>query len=219
MTLFKELSRAVGHLAVTIVMAGALPTCAEQLLADPAAMFHAGERHDFVGANQFSLQIVENHRYLQSTPKRSASAIYIPVTAELGDLHKVRWRWRVDPLHKSADIRQIAKEDVGATIMFVFGEPTVLNRDVPTLAYVWSSTPVDNGTVLPSLRLKYLRYVQLRGLREAGHWSSEVRDVADDYRNAFGQTPDKLKYVVVFNDNDQTGEPVSAMFGAIFTGP
>ena len=36
--------------------------------------------------------------------------------------------------------------------MFVFGEPSFFNRDVPTIAYVWTATPVANGTVLRSQR-------------------------------------------------------------------
>jgi Protein of unknown function (DUF3047) len=104
---------------------------------------------------------------------------------------------------------------VGATIFFVFGAPSFFNRDVPTLAYTWTATPVADGTILPSLRYQSLRYIQLRGRAEVGQWERERRDLVADYRRVFGRAPPALRYVAVFNDNDQTGEPASAEFGPI----
>lgn len=99
--------------------------------------------------------------------------------------------------------------------MFVFGRPSWWNRDVPTLAYVWSSTRVANGTVLPSLRYDSLRYVQLRGRAEVGTLQREERDIVADFEAIFHRSPPELNYVAVFNDNDQTNEQVSALFGGI----
>jgi hypothetical protein len=69
--------------------------------------------------------------------------------------------------------------------------------------------------MLTSLRYASLRYVQLHGPEAVGTWKTESRNIADDFRKAFHREPDELRYVAVFNDNDQTGEPCSAMFGAI----
>jgi hypothetical protein len=115
----------------------------------------------------------------------------------------------------TADIRKLATEDVGAKVMLVFGEPTLFHRNVPSLAYVWTATPVANETILPSLRFGSLAYIQLRGRAEVGQWHFETRDIVADYQAAFGQPPGRLRYIAVFNDNDQTGEPASALFCAI----
>jgi hypothetical protein len=99
--------------------------------------------------------------------------------------------------------------------MFIFGEPSYFNKDVPTLAYVWTATPVPNGAVLPSQRYRSLAYIQLRGRVDVGQWQREERNVAADFRATFGRDPGQLRYVAVFNDNDQTNEAVSALFGPI----
>jgi hypothetical protein len=188
------------------------------LLADPARMMQTAERVDFVGQNAFARVRSPNGAALRSTPQNSASGLYQRVNIRPKSLGPVTWVWRVDKLQKSADMRKLEREDSGATIFFVFGEPSMSNKDVPTLAYTWTSTPVGNGTVLKSLRYNSLRYIQLRGRGDVGAWREERRDVARDYRSIFGAEPPALIYVAVFNDNDQTGEPVSALFGPIAWG-
>jgi hypothetical protein len=193
-------------------MTNAEPT---KLFADPARMIETAKRMDFVGKNAFVKEQTTEGLALRSTPQRSASGLYQRVNIRANSLRPVTWRWRVDKLQRSADIRKLATEDVGAAIFFVFGEPSVWNKDVPTLGYVWTATPVANGAILRSLRYDRLRYIQLRGLGDVGAWQREQRDVARDYRRIFGSEPPALVYVAVFNDNDQTGEPASALFGAL----
>ena len=186
-----------------------------RLVADPARMIETAKRMDFVGQNAFAKEQTSEGLALRSTPQRSASGLYQRVNVRAKSLRPVAWRWRVDKLQRSADIRNLATEDFGATIFFVFGEPSMSNKDVPTLAYTWTATPIANGTILRSLRYKRLWYVQLRGRGDVGAWQQERRDVAKDYRRIFGSQPPTLIYVAVFNDNDQTGAPVSALFGPI----
>jgi len=188
---------------------------AQHILAQPAEMIETAERIDFVGQNSFTKEASEFGQVLRSTPHRSASGLYLHVHVPPGSLRPVTWHWRVDQLQPSADIRALRTEDFGAVIFFIFGEPSLFNRDVPTLAYTWTATPVANGTLLPSLRYQSLRFVQLRGRAEVGTWQRERRDLAADYRMVFGNEPPALRYVAVFNDNDQTSEPASALFGPI----
>lgn len=80
---------------------------------------------------------------------------------------------------------------------------------------MWTATPASNGTIIRSQRYKTLAYIQLRGRADVGRLRIEERDVAADYRNVFGKEPGQLKFIAVFNDNDQINEAVSALFGAI----
>lgn len=185
------------------------------ILIDPVEMLSSAERRDFSGENSFTVEHTEVGACLRSVPQRSASGLYQSVSAESNALRRVSWRWRVDEIHSNADIRMLGREDFAAKIAFVFGEPSIFNRDVQTLAYVWTSTPVENGTVIASGRYRNLRYVQLHGTAEVGSWQIETRDIIADFVSVFGQEPGALGYIAVFNDNDQTGESVSALFGPV----
>lgn len=191
---------------------------AESLLLDPAKVLASAKRIDFVGRNDFSVEKSAQGAMLRSVPHKSASGLYQSVERDGAELTRIRWRWRVDQLQATADLRKLATEDFGAMIMFVFGEPSFLNRDVPTLGYVWTSTPVPNGSIVRSQRYQTLAYIQLRGRADIGLIRVEERDVAADYRNVFGKEPGELKFIALFNDNDQTNEPASALFGPIVDG-
>jgi hypothetical protein len=192
------------------------PAHAETMLVDPARMIETAERMDFVGSNAFKVEPCPAGRCLRSTPNKSASALYQKVSIPSLALAHVRWTWRVEQLQPSADIQKLASEDFGAMIMFVFGEPSIGNKDVPTLAYVWTSTPVPNGSVLPSQRYRSLAHIQLRGSADIGTWQNETRDVLADFRNTFGTEPGPIRYIAVFNDNDQTNEAATTLFGPLF---
>jgi hypothetical protein len=191
---------------------------AQRVLAAPAHMLETAERIDFVGANVFTVEHSARGDMLRSTPRRSASGLYQKLDIDGHDLSSISWSWRVEKLQRSADLRKLATEDTGATVFFIFGEPSMFNRDVPTLAYEWSSTPVPDGTVMNSARYASLRYIQLHGAEEVGTWQNEKRNVAEDFRSAFKREPDVLRYIAVFNDNDQTRQACSALFGPIIDG-
>lgn len=184
-------------------------------LIDPATVLTTGHRVDFTGTTDFSVVKTDVGPCLAIVPHHSAAGIYQSVNLVARDIGKVHWSWRVDRLQHSADLRSLATEDSGATIFFVFGEPSMFDHDVPTLAYVWSATPVPDGTGFASARYSHLHYIQLRGRLEVGSWQTETLDVAADYRRVFGREPGPLKYIAVLADNDQTGEPASALIGAI----
>lgn len=191
---------------------------ADRLLLDPARMLATAERMDFKGHNTFAIEHTDDGDALRSTPNVSASGLYQGLDVAGDALRMVRWRWRVDLLQPHADIRELATEDFGAVVFFIFGEPSLFNRDVPTIGYVWTATPVADGTVLQSRRFASLKFVQLRGVSDLGDWRAETRDVAADFRAIFGAEPPHLKKIAVFNDNDDTREPASALFGPIACG-
>ncbi len=185
---------------------------ADTILADPSRMMTTAKRMDFVGRSSMSVVQTPSGPCLRSTPHQSASGLYQAVDTGAAQLKHVSWTWRVDQLQASADLRKLETEDSAATLFFIFGEPSLFNRDVPTLAYVWSGTPVADGTVFKSARFRSLHYIQLHGAKAAGTWQTDTRDIAADYRAIFHAEPGPLKFISLFNDNDQTGEPTSAMF-------
>lgn len=189
-----------------------------RILVDPTTILNTAERMDFVGRNDFAVVRETAGTFLRSTPQKSASGLYVNLHLDGRSLGDIRWTWRVDAIQRSSDLRKLGLEDSAATIFFIFGKPSMFNRDVPTLAYVWSGTPVAKGTVFPSARYTSLRYINLEGVAAVGSWKSEVRNVSQDFRDIFHREPDTLRYIAVFNDNDQTGEACSAFFGPITLG-
>ena len=113
-------------------------------------------------------------------------------------------------MQRTADIRLKEKQDFAAAVFLIFGRPSVLRRNVPTLAYVWTSARMSKGEVVESPRRKdALRFMVIESSTEKmGRWMHE--------RKAFGSEPPvEVEFIAVFTDNDQTKEPVEAYYGAI----
>ena len=88
---------------------------------------------------------------------------------------------------------------------------------IPTAAlnYVWDNRyPV--GTIQPNAYTDRARLVVVEsGSANAGQWVTETRDVAQDFRAAFGEDPPDVIGIALATDTDNTGETATAWYGDI----
>jgi len=189
------------------------------LLADPVAPLDDAWTHQrFSNATDYTRVTLEGIAAIRAVGRGSASGLYRDVRYRVADHPWLAWTWRVDRLQQTADIRIKEREDFAAAIFLIFGRPSMLNRDVPTLAYVWTSARSPEETIVDSLHHPgSVRSIIVRsGEKRLGQWTKERRNVVTDFRKAFGrEPPDTVEVVALFTDNDQTGEPVEAFYGAI----
>jgi hypothetical protein len=192
------------------------------LLADPTAPIEQTWIHErFTGETDYQRTKLDGMAAIRAIGHRSASGLYRDVDYRLADHPWLEWTWRVEKLQRTADIRVKNREDFAAAVFLIFGHPSMLNPDVPTLAYVWTSELLPEGSVVVSPHHPgSVRDVVVRsGTSELEQWLHERRNVAEDFRRAFGQDPPATVGVLaLFTDNDQTGEPVEAYYGPIWAG-
>ena len=142
------------------------------------------------------------------------------------------WRWQVDRVVASADLAQKSKDDFAARVYVMFDYPieklpftervkariarAFYDKPLPlaTLCYVWDNGHAP-GTVAPSAYTDRVRLIVLRNASDVdGAWREETRDLAKDFRTAFGEDAPPLIGIAVAADTDNTGEAVVARFGA-----
>jgi hypothetical protein len=135
------------------------------------------------------------------------------------------WKWRAERLPTGADLRQRSGDDAGGKVCVFFDVPTskmpVIERarlqvarlltgePVPpqALCYVWdaSAPPLPVGTHLPNAFTSLMRWVVLQsGEARRGQWVDERRNLADDYRRAFGEDMPPITGVAIGADTDNT---------------
>ena len=189
------------------------------LLADPAEPLETAWEHTvFDGTTEYSRLTVDGRAAIRARGRDSASGLYREVSYSLGDHPWIEWAWRVERLQPSADIRVKKRQDFAATVSLVFGRPGPMNRDVRVINYVWTNDRVPVGTVVrcpfhpDTMRL----IVVESGPGRLGQWVEERRNVVEDFRHAFAsEPPEAVEAIGLFTDNDHTGEPVEALYGAI----
>ena len=138
----------------------------------------------------------------------------------------LRWTWRVEQANPLADLQTRAGDDSAAKVCLSFDLPlqqvplverTLLrlararsgeNLPAATLCWVWAGREAP-GALITNAYTGRVRYIVLRNAQDAtGVWLDESRDVAADFKRAFGQesaTLPALSAVIVAGDADNTG--------------
>jgi len=124
------------------------------------------------------------------------------------------WSWKVVALPPGGDARRWETTDQAAQLYVAWERfPSLLRSRV--IGYAWDSS-VPAGTIVPSQKTSTVTYVIVRsGPAELGHWLTERRNVAEDYRRIFGEGPDRPAAVSLSIDSNDTHSSAEALFGAI----
>lgn len=146
---------------------------------------------------------------------------------------RIQFSWSVDGLFHQADLGVSGQDDAPVRVVLAFDgdrsklsarnrmqselSRALLGEEMPyaTLSYVWCNTrPV--GTVLVSPRTDRIRKIVVEsGAGRVGQWLDYERDVAADFRLAFGEEPGPLIGVALMTDADNTGERLNAWYGSL----
>ena len=186
-----------------------------------------------VAPTEFSIAAVAGQTALRMTANNAAAALYRPLRADPTATPMLHWRWRVDEPVAGADIRRKTGDDLPARLYLMFDYPlarlplieqgkirlarAVAGEMVPaaSLCYVWDAT-LPAGTTFWNPYSNRVRVIVLRsGPRQVGRWVSEERDIAADFRAAFGEAPPPVSGIALGADTDQTGGSARAWFGDI----
>ncbi|WP_372656924.1 DUF3047 domain-containing protein [Hydrogenophaga sp.] len=161
------------------------------------------------------------------------SLVRLALQAENPQLGQLRFSWFVDALNPDADLRDRELDDAVVRVILQFsGDRShfsqrdhmlselmqlVTGEPLPyaTLIYVWDhNLPV--GTVLPHPRSQRIKLMVLEsGEARLGQWVDFERDVAADYRHAFGLAPEGLRGIALMTDSNNTGRTSRAWYGPL----
>ena len=189
------------------------------LLADPSDPLDAAWVHrTFGAATNYERVKIGGQAAIRAEGRQSASELYREVAYRTSDYPWIEWAWRVDRLQSDADIRTKAAQDFAASIFLIFEEPMLFMKHSSVLSYVWINDRMPAETLVenPYHPGTSWSIVIESGEQRLGQWVNVRRNVAEDYRRAFGKDPpDLVKTIALFTDNDQTGEAVTAYYGAV----
>ena len=190
-----------------------------------------------VAPAELALVADEGATVLRVRAQAAAGAAAFALRASAQDSPLLSWRWKVERVVEGADLRTRAGDDFAARVYVFFDVP---EEDVPLRARVRIQLArLLHGAELPTAALCYVwdnreppgaahwsaytdrvRVVVLRsGNARAGRWIDERRDVAADFRAAFGAEPPAISGIAAGADTDQTGERATAWFGDFRLGP
>jgi Protein of unknown function (DUF3047) len=193
-----------------------------------AYAFAGQERH-----TQYELVEDEGRTVLRARADASTAGIIRDLRVDPSALPLLTWAWKATRLPEKGDLRTKAGDDFAARLYVTFDLPlaklpfgerfgvrvarAIYGRDVPSaaLCYVWA-TRAAVGTIAPNAYTGRVQMIVVEsGPAQLGRWRACERDVAADYRRAFGSAPPAVNGVVVSTDTDNTGERAETYYGDI----
>lgn len=183
---------------------------------------------------EFSLVEDEGRTVLRATSEDAASSLTFKLRVDLSKTPKLSWVWKVSRVIEKSDLASKSGDDYAARVYVFFDyDPSRLpflerasfglaralygsNLPAATLCYVWDNRhPV--GTSVPSAYTSRVRMVVVEsGSEHVGEWVEESRNVADDFRSAFGDMAPPVSGIAIAADTDNTGESVVTHFGDLY---
>ena len=156
---------------------------------------------------EFALVSDEGRTALRARAAASTSGLTREIRIDLRAHPLLVWRWKVMNLVVRGDLTTREGDDFPARLYAVFGRRA--------LCYVWD-TRLPVGTSAPSAWSDRVQMVVAdSGAALLGRWVVRERDVAEDFRRAFGTEAPAVTGVAVSADTDNTGETTESYFGDV----
>ena len=170
------------------------------------------------GSPAYDMTIVENdgHRVLHLVSKNEGSTISRDIKGKvnLDETPILEWRWKVVALPANGDSRKKDTDDQAAQIYVGWPRfPKEVRSRI--IGYVWDTTaPAD--TIVKSEKTRTITYVIVRsGTKDLGKWITERRNVVEDFRTIYGETPDAPGGISVAIDSNDTNSSAESFVGHI----
>ena len=174
-----------------------------------------------------------NDMVVRADADDSMSGLIHPLRINPAVTPLIQWRWRIERPLKSADITTKAGDDYAARLYVFFDYDiarlpfvartklklarALYGMEAPAAAlnYVWDNRqPV--GAIQANTYTDRVRMIVVEsGADKAGLWVTETRDLAADFRAAFGEEAPLVSGIAIATDTDNTGERVTAWYGDI----
>lgn len=178
--------------------------------------------------------VKEGRRALSADADQSASMWRRRLRMDADRLGTVSFSWWVQDTLPGADVGAAGRSDAPAAVIFAFDgdHGRLSSRDrmmfdlaetlsgerppYATLMYVFGHDGAEPGQVVVHPRTERVRKIVLdAGPGQIRRWREHRRDLAADFRRAFGEAPGALVSVAYMTDADNTQQRARAWYGPV----
>jgi hypothetical protein len=170
---------------------------------------------------------------VRAVANASASGLIREIRIDPNEYPIAQWRWKVANILKKGDVNKKEGDDYPARIYITFEYDSsklgffekikyetarLLYGQYPPLSainYIWESQ-ASVGTVVPNPYTDRVMMIVLEsGETKVNQWICEERNILEDHKKAFRESPSMISGVAIMTDTDNTGESATAYYGDI----
>ena len=176
------------------------------------------EVKEFKGFTDYLVVPDSGGHVLRAESRGAASGLIRKIDLDPREWPVLNWRWKVAGTIPQGDERTKAGDDYAARVYIVF--PHWFFPKTRSLNYIWANR-LPQGEFLPNAYVANNVMIAVQsGPEKAGQWLTERRDIAADYRRAFGEDPPRIGAIAIMTDTDNTGASAMAWYDdLLFTRP
>lgn len=201
---------------VALLVLGLLntPGMADQVF--PPAAIAEWEHHSFTGQTDYELVSVDGVKAVRASCQGGvASGLYLEESINLDETPIIEWRWRVASVYSDIEERSQEGDDFPARVYAVH-EPTWLRWKTRALNYVWASRePEGSSWTNPFQSRARMIVVDSGPPAESGQWQTVTRNLRADFREQFGEAPERITALAIMTDCDNHKGQTHAWYGRI----
>ncbi len=181
----------------------------------------------------YRLENYQGRTVLAANSQTSASGLAVKLRPRSAQNLWLQWEWKAIGALPQADNADSQRDDAPLRLLVAFdGNKSKLSlkekltfemanlisgQEMPyaTVMYIWSSKNAVN-TVLNNAHTSRLKMIVVdSGWDNLGEWRKHERDLAADYKLAYGETPGNVIGIALLTDTDNTKSEVRALYGDI----
>jgi len=181
----------------------------------------------------YRLENYQGRTVLSANSKTSASGLAVKLRPRQANNLWLQWEWKALSAIPEADNAERYHDDAPLRILVAFdGNKSKLplkekmnfemanlisGQEMPyaTLMYIWSGkSAVD--TIINNAHTSQVKMIVVdSGWDNLGTWHKHQRDLAADYKRAYGETPGEVIGIALLTDTDNTKSETRAIYGDI----
>lgn len=184
-------------------------------------------------STKYSVDEEGGNYFVKAVSEKAGAGILKSTALRVQDYPILTWRWKVSNVLEKADVRKKSGDDFSARVWVAFFSDSEkmgvfealkfkaakarFGELVPTsvLMYVWDNKNPMGKVYDNAFNHKAKMVIVESGPGRAGRWTSERRNVYEDYKNFIGGEPPETIFVAVMTDTDNTKESATAYYDDI----
>jgi hypothetical protein len=201
----------------------------------PSGVASTWEHQLFPGktATRYRYVYTDGRHALRAHTQASIGLLHQKIRLSAAELAQVQFSWKVPALIANADMALRDADDSPVRLVLVFeGDRskfstknamlselahTLTGEPMPyaTLMYVWCNTRAPGSVIVNPRTDRIRKLVVESGAGRLNQWLDYRRDIAADFKAAFGEPPGALLGVGIMTDTDNTRSETQAWYGPV----